>query len=54
MWKVALWEEVLEINGIEAHYTYQVYNKSIVIPETINAICITAEALGIWQDFLIE
>ena len=54
MWEVALWEDVLTVNGNEAYYTYQVYNKAIVIPETINAIRITDEALGIRQDFLIE
>jgi glyceraldehyde-3-phosphate dehydrogenase (NAD(P)) len=66
MWEVALWEDVLTVNGNEAYYTYQVYNEAIVVPETIDAIRaltgltrnghesirITDEALGMRRDFL--
>jgi glyceraldehyde-3-phosphate dehydrogenase (NAD(P)) len=38
MWEVALWEDVLAVNGSEAYYTYQVYNEAIVVPESIDAI----------------
>ncbi|MEM2099859.1 MAG: type II glyceraldehyde-3-phosphate dehydrogenase [Thermoproteota archaeon] len=68
MWEVALWEDVLTVNGNEAYFTYQVYNEAIVVPETIDAIRaltgitrdgresirITDEALGIRCDFLIH
>lgn len=68
MWEVALWEDVLTVNGSEAYYTYQVYNEAIVVPETIDAIRaltgivedgmesirITDEAMGMRQDFLVQ
>lgn len=38
LWEVALWEDVLTVNGNELYYTYQVFNQAIVIPETIDAI----------------
>lgn len=38
MWEVALWEDVLAVNGNEAYYTYQVDNQAIAIPENIDAI----------------
>lgn len=66
LWEVALWEDVLTVNGTEAFYTYQVFNQAIVIPETIDAIRAlsgiekegwrsikkTDRSLGIVQDFL--
>lgn len=66
MWEVALWEDVLTVNGSELYYTYQVYNEAIVVPETVDAIRalagtvtdgresmrITDEAIGMRQDFL--
>ena len=66
MWEVALWEDVLTVNGREVYYTYQVDNQAIVVPENVDAIralCgsitegresiqITDEALGVRQDFL--
>jgi len=66
MWEVALWEDVLTVNGNEAYYTYQVYNEAIVVPENIDAIRaltgvvkqgkesikITDDAMGIQQNFL--
>lgn len=66
MWEVAVWEDVLTVNGNEVYYTYQVYNEAIVIPENIDAIRaltgtmkdgresirITDEALGMRRDFL--
>ncbi|NIN95172.1 MAG: type II glyceraldehyde-3-phosphate dehydrogenase [Anaerolineae bacterium] len=66
MWEVALWEDVLTVNGNEAYYTYQVCNEAIVVPETVDAIRaltgtvedgqesirITDEALGMRHDFL--
>jgi glyceraldehyde-3-phosphate dehydrogenase (NAD(P)) len=38
MWEVALWEDILTVDGREAYYTYQVYNEAIVVPESIDAI----------------
>lgn len=66
MWEVALWEDVLTVNGQELYYTYQVYNEAIVVPENIDAIRalagsvergedsirITDETLGMRRDFL--
>ncbi len=66
MWEVALWEDVLEVEGREVFYTYQVDNQAIVVPEVIDAIRALAsdeddatasidrtdEALGIRRDFL--
>jgi len=66
LWEVALWEDVLTVEGNEAYYTYQVFNQAIVVPETIDAIRAlsgleqvgrqsieqTDRALGIVQDFL--
>lgn len=66
MWEVALWEDVLTVNGNEAYYAYQVDNQAIVIPETIDAIralsgteqdggrsiAKTDQSLGILKEFL--
>lgn len=66
MWEVALWEDVLTVEGDEAYLTYQVYNEAIVVPETIDAIraltgtvtdgatsiAMTDEVLGMRQEFL--
>jgi glyceraldehyde-3-phosphate dehydrogenase (NAD(P)) len=68
MWEVALWEDVLTVQGKEAYYTYQVYNEAIVVPEIIDAIRalvgsvrtgnesiqLTDESLGVRGDFLVE
>lgn len=68
MWEVAVWEELVTVQGDEAYLTYQVYNEAIVIPETIDAIraltgstpdaatsmTMTDLALGMRQDFLID
>lgn len=68
MWEVALWEDVLTVNGTELYYTYQVYNEAIVVPENVDAIRalagtvidkqesirITDEALGMRRDFLVK
>ncbi|MBE2199489.1 MAG: type II glyceraldehyde-3-phosphate dehydrogenase [Anaerolinea sp.] len=68
MWEVALWEDVLTVNGSELYYTYQVYNEAIVVPETVDAIRalsgtvtdgresirMTDEAMGIRRDFLVR
>lgn len=67
LWEVALWEDVLTVNGNEAYYTYQVFNQAIVIPETIDAIralsgiekdamrsiAKTDKSLGIVKEFLL-
>jgi glyceraldehyde-3-phosphate dehydrogenase (NAD(P)) len=67
MWEVALWEDILTVNGSEAYYTYQVYNEAIVVPETIDAIRavtgivkegsesmrITDETMGIRKEFVL-
>ena len=66
MWEVALWEDVLAVDGDQAYYTYQVFNQAIVIPETIDAIralsgiesdpsasiARTDAALGLRHDFI--
>ncbi len=66
MWEVALWEDVLKVNGNELYYTYQVYNEAIVVPESVDAIRaltgtvkdgnesmrITDEAMGMRREFL--
>lgn len=66
MWEVALWEDVLTVEGNQLYYAYQVSNQSIVIPETIDAIraltgiendpsrsiAKTDKSLGIVHDFL--
>lgn len=66
MWEVALWEDVLTVNGGELYYTYQVNNEAIVIPENVDAvralvghvkdgkesIRITDDSLGMQRDFL--
>lgn len=38
MYEVALWEDMLAVEGTEAFYAYMVDNQAIVIPETIDAI----------------
>jgi glyceraldehyde-3-phosphate dehydrogenase (NAD(P)) len=66
MWEVAIWEDILTVEGRELFYVYQVDNQAIVVPETIDAIRAlsgterdpdasirrTDEALGIRQRFL--
>ncbi len=66
MWEVAVWEDVLSVDGEEAYLTYQVNNEAIVIPETIDAIraltntardattsiAMTDEVLGMRHEFL--
>jgi len=65
MYEVALWEDVLKVEGKELFYTYQVDNQAIVVPETADAIraltgleqdgassiAKTNRALGVTQDF---
>lgn len=38
MWEVAVWEDVVTVDGDEAYLTYQVYNEAIVVPESIDAV----------------
>jgi glyceraldehyde-3-phosphate dehydrogenase (NAD(P)) len=38
MYEVALWEDMLKVQGDELFYAYVVDNQAIVIPETIDAI----------------
>ncbi|MCC6430330.1 MAG: type II glyceraldehyde-3-phosphate dehydrogenase, partial [Gemmatimonadaceae bacterium] len=66
MWEVALWEDILTVEGKELMYAYQVDNQAIVVPETLDAIRAltgserdgalsmrrTDESLGIRQRFL--
>ena len=66
MWEVAVWEDLITVEGDEAYLTYQVYNEAIVVPETIDAIraltesvpdaassmAITDATLGIRKEFL--
>jgi glyceraldehyde-3-phosphate dehydrogenase (NAD(P)) len=35
---VAIWEDILTVEGRELFYAYQVDNQAIVVPETIDAI----------------
>ena len=43
LYEVALWEDMLTVQGDEAFYAYMVDNQAIVIPETIDAIRALAE-----------
>ncbi len=66
LYEVALWEDVLKVQGDEVFYSYMVDNQAIVIPETIDAIRaltgtvkdahesieMTNKSLGIRQRFL--
>ena len=68
LWEVALWADVLNVEGREAFYTYQVFNEAIVVPESIDAIrarmgivtdpaesiALTDGALGIRRDFFTK
>lgn len=68
LWEVALWADVLHVEGREAFYTYQVFNEAIVVPESIDAIRAltgivrdaaesitrTDSALGIHRDFFVK
>lgn len=38
LYEVALWEDLVTVQGDEAFYAYAVDNQAIVIPETIDAI----------------
>ena len=38
LYEVALWSDMLRVQGDELFYAYMVYNQAIVIPETIDAI----------------
>lgn len=38
LYEVALWEDMLKVEGQELYYAYMVDNQAIVIPETIDAI----------------
>jgi glyceraldehyde-3-phosphate dehydrogenase (NAD(P)) len=65
MYEVAIWEDMLKVEGDELYYAYIVDNQAIVIPETIDAIRAltgieidvnksvsrTNQSLGIRKDF---
>jgi glyceraldehyde-3-phosphate dehydrogenase (NAD(P)) len=38
LWEVALWEDILSIDGTNLYFCQQADNQAIVIPETIDAI----------------
>lgn len=38
MYEVAVWEDILTVEGSEVYYAYQVDNQAIVIPENVDAI----------------
>lgn len=38
LYEVALWEDMLTVQGDELFYAYMVDNQAIIIPETIDAI----------------
>ena len=44
LYEVALWEDMLKVEGDELYYAYMVDNQAIVIPETIDAIRALTEA----------
>lgn len=44
MYEVAIWEDMLKVEGDELFYAYLVDNQAIVIPETIDAIRALSEA----------
>ena len=44
LYEVALWEDMLKVEGDELFYAYMVDNQAIVIPETIDAIRALTEA----------
>ena len=46
LYEVALWEDMLKVQGDELFYAYMVDNQAIVIPETIDAIRALAGAEG--------
>jgi glyceraldehyde-3-phosphate dehydrogenase (NAD(P)) len=66
MYEVALWEDILKVEGNELFYTYTVDNQAVVIPENIDAIRalagtfsrgedsvqLTDSTLGMRHDFL--
>ncbi|AUM19315.1 type II glyceraldehyde-3-phosphate dehydrogenase [Rhodococcus ruber] len=68
MYEVALWEDILTVDGTELYYSYTVDNQAIVIPENIDAIRavtgtivdaaesirLTDATLGIRRNFLPE
>lgn len=43
LYEVAVWEDMLTVQGDEAFYAYMVDNQAIVIPETVDAIRALAE-----------
>ena len=44
LYEVALWEDMLKVEGDELFYAYMVDNQAIVIPETIDAVRALTEA----------
>lgn len=68
MYEVALWEDILTVDGTELYYSYTVDNQAIVIPENIDAIRavtativdpaesirLTDATLGVRRNFLDE
>src|SRR3546814_1391336 len=38
LYEVALWEDMLKVEGDELFYAYMVDNQAVVIPDTIDAI----------------
>lgn len=38
LWEVALWEDILSVNGRELYFCQQVDNQAIVVPENVDAI----------------
>jgi len=38
LWEVAIWDDILTVNGSELYFCHQVDNQAIVIPENIDAI----------------
>jgi glyceraldehyde-3-phosphate dehydrogenase (NAD(P)) len=53
MYEVALWEDILKVQGNELFYTYTVDNQAVVIPENIDAIRALASTLNSGKDSIL-
>ena len=54
LYEVALWEEMLKVEGDELFYAYMVDNQAIVIPDTIDAIRALTDLAGTAEDSIAQ
>lgn len=54
MYEVALWEDMLKVQGDELFYAYVVDNQAIVIPETIDAIRALTGIIEDWHVSILK